>query len=754
MSELYEPLTQKYRPRRLEEMIGQDTAQKIVAGMFQTRKIPRAILISGIYSSGKTTLARIIARYLNCQGEKVPCGICQSCLQFEISHSDIHEIDAASQRGIDDIRELQEVARLAPRFNYRVFILDECYPGETRVLVDYDKAVSIQQIVEDKSITHVLAYDLEKKQIIKKEITNRYRRPYHEHMYSVYFDDDHFFECTHKQELYVAGKGYIPVDEIVEGDQLIQYAGTYEDYIVCPYCHKLILKNYYAGHLMSDHRENTSHPKYTESRKGVPLSEETCHKISMQRQIYYDSPEGQAFVERLSKEREGENNPIFRYMTPAEVSEKHSKRQKAWWQSMSEEERSRRIKTFVNAPIHRKCPNNVEQFVQSFNIDGLKFVGDGSLFMTLTTKEGLWHKNPDFVYKEEGEVKKVVEVMDLEYWHTPEEAQLVRNLYKNIGYDCLIVDAARVHTHASEVKAEIEAFCHNHYIEVKKIEVARNVCRGREVFDIEVAEAHNFFIVSGQYGKNGQVDKLGPAILSSNCHQLSPQAFRAFLKTLEEPPAKTVFILVTTRPNQLPDTIRSRCSPISLNPVSAIQTAELLLAIAKKEGILLPEASALKMANAVDGHPRNALMLLEQASHYLSAETDIDSILPQLIEHHLKLAPRQLIEVYAKRLATKNLVSCLRVAQTIADQHEDFLKGVIAHYVQIIYSRVATEKIKLVDYSYEAFLQSAKIEVPELSLDLATKQLKVLESALRRIRQHEPDPTNILILATLEAIAI
>lgn len=129
------PLAIRYRPRRFSEVIGQDTTVKVLRGMVQSRRIPGTIALCGPYSCGKTTLARLIALYLNCtelvDGE--PCGSCESCQMMEGvilgngSHSDVHEIDAASQRGIDDVRALKRLAELSPMTRRRIFILDECH---------------------------------------------------------------------------------------------------------------------------------------------------------------------------------------------------------------------------------------------------------------------------------------------------------------------------------------------------------------------------------------------------------------------------------------------------------------------------------------------------------------------------------------------------------------------------------------------------------------------------------------------------
>lgn len=103
--------------------------QKLL-GMLKTNQIARTILLSGPFSSGKTTFARIIARYVNCEtsGPKKACLSCGSCVSLETgTHPDVLELDAATNRGIDQIRALIDQSQFAPLNRYRVFILDECH---------------------------------------------------------------------------------------------------------------------------------------------------------------------------------------------------------------------------------------------------------------------------------------------------------------------------------------------------------------------------------------------------------------------------------------------------------------------------------------------------------------------------------------------------------------------------------------------------------------------------------------------------
>ncbi len=127
----YQVLARRWRPQNFEEVIGQETVTRTLQNAIKSGRIAHAFLFSGVRGVGKTTTARVLAKALNCEtGPTVlPCSSCVSCQEIASANSlDVHEIDAASNTGVDNIRDLRENARYATaRDRFKIFIIDEVH---------------------------------------------------------------------------------------------------------------------------------------------------------------------------------------------------------------------------------------------------------------------------------------------------------------------------------------------------------------------------------------------------------------------------------------------------------------------------------------------------------------------------------------------------------------------------------------------------------------------------------------------------
>jgi DNA polymerase III subunit gamma/tau len=129
----YTVLARKYRPQKFSEVIGQEHVTRTLQNALEQGRTAHGYIFSGHRGIGKTTVARILASALNCRSSDKPvaepCGICESCTEIRAGNAvDVIEIDAATNRGIDEIRELREAARYKPaRDRYKIYILDEAH---------------------------------------------------------------------------------------------------------------------------------------------------------------------------------------------------------------------------------------------------------------------------------------------------------------------------------------------------------------------------------------------------------------------------------------------------------------------------------------------------------------------------------------------------------------------------------------------------------------------------------------------------
>ena len=128
---MYQSLYRRYRPQNFDEIVGQEKVVEIIKNQIRLNKIGHAYLFTGVRGTGKTSIAKIFAKAINCRNNKDgnPCLNCKECLSIsDGANVDIIEMDAASNNGVDDIRLIKEQTDFLPtNLKYKVYIIDEVH---------------------------------------------------------------------------------------------------------------------------------------------------------------------------------------------------------------------------------------------------------------------------------------------------------------------------------------------------------------------------------------------------------------------------------------------------------------------------------------------------------------------------------------------------------------------------------------------------------------------------------------------------
>lgn len=286
--------------------------------------------------------------------------------------------------------------------------IHHCLTGSTRIKTDQG-IKTIKEIVETKFKGKALSYNLKTKKFEFKKIVNWFEYEAPEELIELEYEAADGYtktlRCTSNHKIYTTNRGYIVAGELTMDDDVVIDAPA-----ICEKCEK----EFKTEKSMRDHRGSHKVP-YEVKRK--------------QAQAMIESPNrNNAKARRLSSERMTRNNPSFNKETVL----KQKIGRKKWWDNLPTTEQNRRITIFQNAPIHgvRKGPTRLETRLINLKIPELVFTGDGKFWLSSNGKR----MNPDFKVKNK---RKVVEVGDIEYWHTMQDINERINNYDNIEFECL-----------------------------------------------------------------------------------------------------------------------------------------------------------------------------------------------------------------------------------------------------------------------------------------------------------------------------
>jgi len=215
-------------------------------------------------------------------------------------------------------------------------------------------------------------------------------------------------------------------------------------------------------------------------------------------------------------------------------------------------------------------------------------------------------------------------------------------------------------------------------------------------------------------------------------HMISAAAFNAFLKTLEEPPAHTVFVLATTEPHKVPPTIMSRCQRFDFRRPSVSEVVEVLGGIAAREGIEVAEPALMVIARAAAGSFRDALSILDQLSTYANAKITLDQTLDILgmVRHDLLF---EIVDLTHERDTRNALLFVERLSQAGTD-YTQFIKDLGGHLRDLYVIKHTFETPPSIAATEEQ-LERLRSQAAKLDTGRIVDFLDLLGEALRAIRQ-------------------
>ena len=221
-------LYNKYRPRFLKDVVGQDHVKKTLENSAKQNKIGHAYLFTGVMGCGKTSIARILACIVNCENGPsvdydIENGICKSIINQ--SCPDIQELDAASQKTIEDMREIRKTALQSPMYcNKRVIIIDECLPEDALILLPDGSKKTILEIIENNDIDAVLSYNFDTMKLETKKIVRKIKNTNNKNMKLLKLKDKEgnirILKITENHNVFLNSLEKIKVSQLKTGDKL------------------------------------------------------------------------------------------------------------------------------------------------------------------------------------------------------------------------------------------------------------------------------------------------------------------------------------------------------------------------------------------------------------------------------------------------------------------------------------------------------------------------------------------------------
>ncbi|QCS50242.1 DNA polymerase III subunit gamma/tau [Picosynechococcus sp. PCC 11901] len=666
----YEPLHHKYRPQTFAQLVGQEAIATTLSNALEQRRIAPAYLFSGPRGTGKTSSARILAKSLNClnaaQPTPHPCGECEVCRAIANGSAlDVIEIDAASNTGVDNIRELIERSQFAPvQCRYKVYVIDECLTGDTLVttrkgLMRLDDpnlkgqdVLSFSETTGNWEYKKVLRWlDQGQKRTLTIKTANR----------KIRCTDNHLIRTEQgwvQAKNVVAGMKILsPVNAVAAHrstnmELMVESVGSSEDINL----RAINTAQNHTSYLQSWHKQKKSNPnvnvavvnswifphfsskKAKESKvfsttgNNIPLNGDmVCGRTEQP----ISSPNSNTSLQNNWDWSTVHYSVTAASITPIAIVDFHDyagpmviAKQNGLninslaFQSFNQVANERLMLAMDSGQLQPEpsaIPNSVKS-KKSLNQTTHRKLSQQIGYKELTQKEehgGTWTMALSQSTLLEAQVSNFTQKGFLpQKINKLPNGLLTWDIPQNLSITPVNKPKKSTTTSNWERKPRENGFATTDNFQspqwTTNFETVEAVTWGEieSVYDIEVEENHNFVA-------NG--------LLVHNCHMLSVAAFNALLKTLEEPPAHVVFVLATTDPQRVLPTIISRCQRFDYRRIPLDAMVAHLRKIAHLENIDIPLESVTLIAQIANGGLRDAESLLDQLS-LLSGEITPDKV--------------------------------------------------------------------------------------------------------------------------------
>lgn len=596
-------LYRKWRSQTFSDLIGQEAVSRTLLNAVREGRLAHAYLFCGPRGTGKTSVARLLAKAINCTNPQngEPCNECVSCLEIASGRSpDVIEIDAASNNGIENIRDIREKSNLlGSGGHYKVYVVDECFSYEELVTLADGSQQPIGKLVEAQWPGEVLSYNTQTGAIEPKPIVRHMKKPATVPTVKITFDNNRSIVCT------INHKFYTPQGQICAGHlEIGQFVYTNRERITQH--QRMVI----MGAALGDGNLGLTGSAMRGRLRlvhGVAQREYLDYKVRLLGDLVGSPARYQSGVGTYSK------TGTYRIST------------------LSRPE---------IAQIHRELygvegrKHISRAYLDQLNELGLAlwYLDDGSLVTTkyryARVRDGGLSTYPvaRSVFSMYGFT--VDDVREVCAWF--QECWGIESKFSITARGPVIwltlAGTARLHALIAryappvmqykllpEYRGQFEGTATDDGVQsglaVSVVKAITPVPLPEFVYNIEVADNHNYFVRD---------------MLVANCHMLSISAFNAFLKTLEEPPPHVIFVLATTEAHKVLPTVVSRCQRFDFRRIGMRDIVARLEHVARGEGLELEPAAAELLARSAQGGLRDALSLLDQAVAFCGARIDIE----------------------------------------------------------------------------------------------------------------------------------